>query len=195
MSQAAREWRDVPGCLYQVSSDGYVRSLPDIDHRGQFMLGKILTPKVTEKGYETVVINRCTCKVHRLVANAFVPNPHLKPQVNHEDGNKRNNRKENLTWVTNGENQTHRYRVLKQVSHLAGKTGAASPNSKPVRSIHVVSREVVEFCGSSDAGRILNIHQTGICAAANGKLRTYKGYQWEWVQQFSPHPSCKDLFQ
>ena len=176
-------WVDITGCegRYQVSDEGYVRSLPDVDHRGQFMIGKILKAAVTEKGYETVAIDQKTRKVHILVAEAFVENPASKPQINHEDGNKRNNRKGNLTWVTNSENQIHRYSVLKQVSRLTGRTGSRCANSKPVRSVNVKSREVTLFAGASDAARLTGVDASGICLAANGKLQTYKGAHWEWV--------------
>lgn len=69
---------------------------------------KIIKPSVNKKGYLQVCLqNKKSYRIHRLVAELFIPNPDSKPQVNHKDGNKRNNRVYNLKWVTNQENQEH----------------------------------------------------------------------------------------
>ena len=99
-------WRDVEGYggKYQVSNLARVRSL----YRGKT---KLLKPDTIHTGYLRVTL----CKdgktkypfVHRLVAQAFIPNPDNKPQVNHIDGDKTNNYVSNLEWVTAAENIHH----------------------------------------------------------------------------------------
>ena len=112
-------WRDIDGYkgLYQVSSWGRVRSTLIVD--GNYIP---LRPEVTKKGYLRVDLydangRRKHKKVHRLVANAFIPNPDGKPQVNHKDGNKKNNSVTNLEWVTDKENKDHRKNVYKEINN------------------------------------------------------------------------------
>jgi hypothetical protein len=180
-----REWKDVRGLVgrYQVSDDGYVRSLPDIDLRGRFMTGCILKAGVTEKGYLHVSLGGKSYRVHRLVAQAFISNPDKLPQVNHKDGVKSNNHWLNLEWSTNGENQKHRYRVLKHTPHLLGRTGSLCPNSKPIEGRCVKTGKRVRYAGASEAARALGLRSgASISMAANGRLRTSAGYIWSYVE-------------
>jgi hypothetical protein len=120
INQCMEEWRPVVGFeeRYEVSSEGRVRSLA----RACFACGgtrgdRLLTPSFTpEGGYYRVSIygkrqdgkhQQRSLRVHRLVAEAFIPNPEGKPFVNHKDNNPVNNRVENLEWVTPLENTRH----------------------------------------------------------------------------------------
>jgi hypothetical protein len=67
--------------------------------------------KVNDNGYIRVFIYNRTYALHRLIALAFIENPQNKEQVNHIDGNKNNNRVDNLEWVTNSENQLHKFQI------------------------------------------------------------------------------------
>ena len=99
-------WRDVVGYegLYQVSNIGRVKSFYSLGER-------LLTPSSNKSGYMYVVLTkdgvRKSCKVHTLVARAFLPNPENKPVVHHKDSNRSNNRVENLQWVTHQENTAY----------------------------------------------------------------------------------------
>lgn len=178
-----REWRNVTGTdgRYQVSDDGYVRSMADIDHRGQFMKGVVLQHSISTTGYPMISIDRKPKKVHILVAKAFVDNPEEKPEVNHKNGNKLDARHTNLEWVTRSENHKHRYEVLMHKPPMLGKTGALCKNSKPIRGVNVETKEVRLFAGTADAARELGIAQSGVSKAARGGIRAFQGWHWEYV--------------
>ena len=103
------EWRDIPGYegLYQVSNLGKIRSLDRyIKRRNKNgtlsdypVRGKIITQFINDKGYYRVHLDRSK-SVHRLVAQAFIPNPNNLPCVNHKDLNPLNNCVENLEWCS-----------------------------------------------------------------------------------------------
>lgn len=125
----------------------------------------------SDKGYKTVLIRdngrERTVFVHRLVALAFVPNPDNKPQVNHKDGNKTNNRPENLEWVTLAENMSHRSKVLK---------------SYPKRAVVCIDRGI-EFESVSEASEIMGISRASITECAKGKRKTAGGHRWAYADE------------
>lgn len=113
-------WADISK-EYQVSNMGNVRSLWMWDgnkYRAR-STPKIMKTQMTTTGYEKVTLvidgHRKHCKVHRLVALAFIPQIDGKPHINHKDGNKTNNVVENLEWCNRSENMRHAYKLgLKQ---------------------------------------------------------------------------------
>lgn len=120
MSECKEIWKDIPGYenFYQVSNIGRVRSLDryvvgNTGKHNSFRCGKVLTNNIGTTGYYRVNLTdpttnkRTSRRVHRLVALAFIENPLNKKMINHIDGNKLNNKLENLEWVTRKENARH----------------------------------------------------------------------------------------
>lgn len=109
-------WRPVVGYegIYEVSSFGQIRSLDkSVNCKGGkkvIKLGKILLPKISFGYHRMGLSHSMDVKyfyLHRLIAMAFIPNPHNKPFVNHIDSNRMNNNIDNLEWCTHAENINH----------------------------------------------------------------------------------------
>lgn len=134
-------WKDIKDLPnYQISNLGRVKSKERITNVGIKNVKqikrkeRILKLFHNKKGYTQAVLyvdkKPYPVKIHRLVAEAFIPNPENKPQVNHIDGNKQNNRVDNLEWCTCKENMEHSYKIgLRDVDKIRenmrklGKTG------------------------------------------------------------------------
>lgn len=101
--------------LYDISIQGNIKSLIKHHHQRE----QVLKPKIDKYGYECVILYKKGKPkyktIHRLVAETFIPNPENKPQVNHIDGNKKNNHVDNLEWVTHSENTKHSYNLGLQI--------------------------------------------------------------------------------
>lgn len=141
---------DTPSGIYRITSDGRVftqtkRKIPLVG-KGMEFLGKFkyilepereLTYALNNRGYLSVGIRRKTHMVHRLVAQAFIPNPENKPCVNHRDGNKQNNSVSNLEWCTIKENNLHARQtgLHKQLSGYKIKYQSATSKQKAIANL------------------------------------------------------------
>lgn len=111
--------KDIPGFegLYKISDEGHVICCTKTILIGNYKTARVLEEKVMSpfeaNGYLCVFLKRwggrAKFSVHRLVAQAFVPNPENKPVVNHKDRNRQNNHHTNLEWCTYSENTNHWY--------------------------------------------------------------------------------------
>lgn len=170
------KWKSVgDGYSYEVSNTGKIRN-SKTNHE------KALKP--SKDGYLKVDLYKdgiaTTKRVHRLVAEAFVSNPNSKPQVNHKDGNKRNNCCDNLEWVTNKENSAHAWNTgLARPSY--GMLGKKNPNGgrkgKPIEIVETGEEfESTIECAKKIGGNFRHIND-----CLKGRQHTHKGYHYKYV--------------
>ena len=179
-------WKDINGYegKYQVSNLGRVKSL------ARFRVGKsgsntrmpeqLLKQSITKDGYKRVGLRNGYRQkyffIHRLVAQAFIPNPDNLPQVNHIDENKANNCVDNLEWCSIVYNNTYGNRCTKMAATQMNRDDL----SKPVicvelgRTFHSIN-EAARFFGFS--------FPECISRCCKLKYKTAYGYHWQYVDK------------
>lgn len=178
---------------YEVSSEGRVRSLGRyIKCRAgalRFKSAHIITRcSVTNSGYKTVIFGvqgkKYTRYIHRVVAEAFIPNPYNKETVNHKDEDKFNNNVQNLEWATQAENTAYNdgYRRRQENFSPEGRRrcleATMKANSIPVFQIDDCDNVIKLWESSSTAARELGLDRSTILKCAKGKCSSAGGFIW-----------------
>lgn len=157
--------------LYQVSNLGRVKSL----HYRHSNKEKIL-PLQKCREYLNVGLSKNGKQVghfiHRLVAEAFIPNPDRLPEVNHKDEDKYNNNVDNLEWITTKNNMNYGTRNKRISKNLLNRKDI----SKPVQCIETG----ITYSSAHEANRQTGINFSKICAVCRGERNTTGGYHWRY---------------
>lgn len=194
-------WKEVSGYggVFKVSSKGKVLS-----KKRNGTNGGILTGKVSKFGYRVMLLSHNSIKkhvfAHRIVAEAFIPNPENLPFVNHKDEDKLNNSVENLEWCTTKYNLNYgtlperrskarlgfKYsesskRKMSESQNLIAKRGSESPYSIEVYQFTLEGDFVGKWDSYSDIKRVLGYGPTNINISVKNKLRTAYGFKWSII--------------
>lgn len=166
-------WKNIESFeQYSVSDFGNVRNN---------ITGRILKPRKHTSGYSRVIL--CKNKkhydryIHRLVAQAFIPNPNNLPEINHRDEDKLNNCVENLEWCDRAYQVN--YGTFKK--RMIETQRISSKQSKSVKCIETGNI----YISLHHAERETGILYTLICHALNGRQETAGGYHWEYVDRIT----------
>jgi hypothetical protein len=174
------EIKDFEG-LYQVSNMGRVKSLKrevlGKMNSTRIIFEKLLSDRDNGKGYRVLELykdsKRYFKKVHRLVAEAFIPNPENKPEVNHIDTDKTNNCVTNLEWVTGKENSKHIYD--------AGKKPMPNLNKK-VYQLDEYGNIIATYDSAKEAAIAVGGSKSEqVACVARGDKKSFKGTYWKYA--------------
>lgn len=165
--------------LYEVSNYGRIRSVDRVvNGRHGVINGKILSFSDNGIGYKTVCLckenNKKTKYIHRLVAEAFIPNPQKLTEINHKNEKRNDNNVENLEWCTKKYNQNYKNCPLKR------KFALISIRGKGVCSYDENGNKVKEYLCISDVQND-GFSRRNVCLCCNGKRRTCGGFFWAFI--------------
>ena len=166
MAYTKEVWKDVVGYegLYQISNTGRVKTI-----KPRYKDKVILKSLNDTHGYKNIWLYknkiRKRIKIHRLVAQAFIPNISNKPFVNHIDGKKSNNSVKNLEWVTSSENNLHAYRIGLAGGHKHNKSKLSKENVLYIREHYKPYNSIY---GAAALSKIFKVQRQTVSKAAHG---------------------------
>lgn len=163
---------------YFVNEDGDIFSL--LDNKGRVRRNPFKKKQMKDsRGYCFVSLSKKGKKkklsVHRIVAEAFIPNPNRLPQINHKDENKANNHVDNLEWCTAEYNANYGSRNERMIKSLRNDIR----RSLPVLRFSVEGCLIDSFPSMHEAARVLGFNQGSISNCCRGYCNTYKGFVWK----------------
>lgn len=183
------EWMPVKGLegLYEVNRDGVVRRKET---------QKVLKAFPNHKGYLNVVMHKnskpISRTIHRIVAEAFIPNELNYPQVNHIDANKLNNNVNNLEWVTNLQNMKHaiehgcfkNHSIKQRLAALENVKKAQMSQRRPVVWLDIFGNYIKTFNSIVDAEKETGCHNSKITSCCRGRRNTTHGYKFMYLEEY-----------
>ena len=188
------EWKPIEGYegKYLISNQGKVKSL--YDKSGNYR-EHILVSRNAKNGYLYVNLYKNskskTKKIHRLVAETFIPNTNNLPCINHIDGNKHNNCIDNLEWCSYSENTKKAIElglIDKEKFFKSGKDnimynkhGKEHPSSIPVLQYDLKGNFIKKWDNIKDAEKALKLFHISNCC--KGSRKTCGGYKWKYEKE------------
>lgn len=173
------KWKPIFDGLYLISDTGKVFST---------RTERILRPSWNKDGYARIEINidgdATKYFVHRMVAEAFIPNPDNLPIVNHKDENTSNNCADNLEWCTYKYNSNYGTAVERRLLHRVYETGGDHPRAKAVYCYDLDGNLLAEYDSVASAAKATGFNRKSISKACSGGLKKYMERVWSYDNHF-----------